>query len=337
MRLNQWIHLSKGRVRWNWLLTWSVILWLVGVLPAAAQPAHSVDQLIQQGRQAGAPVEMLQQVARRGEKAGLSDQQMAQLIEPAVRLAEQQLPADLVLEKTLEGLAKRVPASRIHPVLQRMQTQTRQSGVMVASWIDRPEVRTMMGVEEAPPGAARGQLVKSVAQARMQGVPESVVQELLQGLPASTKRRPILPSEVAAALQVLPELPANEASAATVRLLTTALDAGYGSSDLHQLPAAMRIAQQQGQHPPGVLVRGAAQAIANGTPAADVLSQLFSGGVPGTPPGKGGGPPGEVGPSGNGPPGQGKPPNTPPRGKGNGQGSGNGNGQGGGNGNGGNE
>lgn len=325
-------------ILWVWYrLTKQFIVGLIGGLtvllligPVSAQPTSSVDELIEQGRQVGVDAELMQQVATRAERQGLDAASTAELLVPSVRLAEQGLPADLVLQKALEGLAKRVPPPRIHPVLQQMASHTEQAGQWIGAWTEQPDVQALMGADGPPDAAVRAELARGVAQARMQDVPAPVVQELLDGLPANTTRRPIPPGGVATALQVLPELPMNGTSEAAVRLLTTALDAGYRSADLRQLPAAMRIAQRQTQRPPGALARGAAQAIANGTPAADVLGQLFDGDVPGGgppgdvgsgPPGNGGGPPGNI------PPGQGKPPDTgPPGGRGGGS-SGNGGGR----------
>jgi len=101
---------------------------------------------------------------------------------------------------------------------------------------------------------------------------------------------PVPPGEVAATMQVLPELMSNGASPqTTVELLAHVVDVGYGPSSVRQLPTAVQAARQQNQRPMAVLMRNAARAIAQGTPAADVLGRLFDGGVPGGPPGEVGG------------------------------------------------
>lgn len=282
-----------------------IALLLGSITGAAAQPA-SVDQLMTEGTQAGVDPALMEQVVRRAERAGYTADQTAQLLRPAVSLAQEQLPASGVLQKALEGLAKRVPPPRVQPVLQRIQTSTQQAGTLISAWAQQPAARAMMGEGTASLNpAARDQLIQSAAQARMQNVPPDVVQRLLETLPAQTQRRPIPPNEVAAAMQVLPEFMGNGASPQmTIELLTSAVNAGYGPTNVRQLPTAVRAARQQNQRPMDVLVRNAARAIDRGTPAADVLSSLFDGGFPG-------GPPGDVGPPGN-VPGQGKPPDVPP-------------------------
>lgn len=296
----------------QWVARWVLcVVLLCGIARAAtAQPAPSVEQLVDQATQAGVDTDLVQQVVDQAERAGLDEPQTAQLLDPAVRLAQDELPAEGVLRKALEGLAKGVPPPRVQPVLEQMQAHTEQAGTLVRDWAEQPAAREMMGGEDgsALDERARGQLVRSAAQARSQDVPAEVVQELLETLPDGTGRRPISPDEVAVALQVLPEFVSDGASPqATIQLLTSALDAEYGPSNMRQLPTAMRVGQEQSRRPVDAVIHDATQAIAQGTPAADVLNRLFDGGPPG------GGPPGDVeGPLENGPPGQGKPPDTPP-------------------------
>lgn len=293
------------------VVPWALaVLLLVMPLGAAAQPTSSVRRLIERGTEAGIDAPLMEQIAQRVDQAGFGPGQSVQLLRPAVDLAEQDLPAQTVLRKALEGLAKRVPPSRIRPVLQRLHTHTQQAGALVEVWTEQPSVREMMGEAgtSALDGEARDQLVASAAQARAQNVPPDVVERLLETLPAETGRRPISPGDVVAAVQVLPELLDNGASPqATIQLLTSAVDAGYGPANLRQLPTAIRVAQQRNPRPVDVLARNAARAVARGLPAADVLGRLFEGGLPGGPPGDVGGAPANV------PPGQGKPPYTPGR------------------------
>lgn len=282
---------------------------LLAAVGATAQPAASVEALVAQGADAGVDAALMQQVAQRAEAAGFTEAQTAQLLRPAVELAGKELPANGVLQKALEGLAKRVPPPRIEPVLAQMRAHTEQAGAYVRAWAAQPDARAALGGKEgrALERAARDRLIEGAAQARFQNAPADVVQQLLETVPAATQRRPLPAGEIATALQVLPELLGDGASSqATIELLTSALDAGYGPSNLRQLPTAVRTARQQNPQPVDVIARNAARAIADGTPAADVLGRLFDGGLPGGPPSEVGGPPENI------PPGQGKPPDTPP-------------------------
>lgn len=281
----------------------AVLLFAV-LLPtrAVGQPA-SVQSLIERGQQAGADADLLQTVASRAEAAGIGAQQTADLLRPAVTLAERDLPTRPLLNKTLEGLAKRVPPARMSPVLQRLQNHTEQAGGLVSGWMKRDEVQRLVGAS-GKDAAARTQLVTNVTEAQQQDVPLAAVKQFLDGLPENVSRQSVPLNQVATAVSVMPDVPGGKQNpAVTSQLLTAALNAGYGNESLRQLPAALERAQRGTQRPASAIARGVTQAIAKGTPAASVLRSLFQGGMPG------GGPPSSVGdgPPGT-PPGQGKPP-----------------------------
>ncbi len=299
---------------WPGLGTALLVVVLGGGIPyAALGQSANVQALLDQGAKSGANVEQMRTVVERARRAGLSDEATASLLEPAVALAEQNLPSDPLLSKTLEGLAKQVPPSRMQPVLQQYRTQTEQADRLVTQWTQRDEVQQLLGTEEGPSEAAprandRAQLVTAVTEAQQQGVAREHVETFLSGLPEGVERRPVSMGEVAAAVNILPDLPGNGASPETsTQLLTAALDAGYSPESLRQLPSALQSARQNSNRPFDALAQGTAQAIASGTPATSVLQSLFQGSFPG------GGPPAGVGNGlpGKGP-GTGKPPETGP-------------------------
>jgi hypothetical protein len=277
---------------------------LLGLLVPASAAAQdvSVQSLIEQGRQAGVDAELMQSVAGRAEKAGLGPEETAALLRPAVTVAEKGLPAGPLLNKTLEGLAKRVPAGRMRPVLQTLQTNTERAGASVTAWLSRDDVKQLVG--ESGEGSARAELIVNATEAQQQGLSLETVEQFLDALPGGVERRSVSVAEVATAVSVMPDLPGSADNPGVTRqLLTAALNAGYDGEALRQLPAALESAQRQAQQPASVIARGTAQAIARGTPAASVLRSLFQGSMPGL------GPPGNPG---NGPPstlpGQGKAP-----------------------------
>lgn len=289
---------------------------------AFAQSGASLETLATRAVEAGADGDVVRSVVDRAQAARLPPDATADLLRPAIRLAEQDLPSTPVLHKALEGIAKRVPPPRMASVLQQLQSHTQQAGTVVVPWLQRADVQALMGTDDAVPRDVRHRLIVNVAQSQQQGVPLETVTTLLDALPGSTSGRPIAPERIAVALGVLPDLPGARTGAESTRqLVTAALDANYTADDLRQLPAALQSAQRASQRPADALTRGAARAIAAGTPASDVIGGLFRGSVPG------GGPPSGVGPGssgspsgsgaghgnppggGNGPPGRGGPPN----------------------------
>lgn len=288
-------------------LTVGLLLFAV-VLPAAAWGQSSVPSLIEQGRAAGVDAELLQTVAARAEAAGFSGQATADLLRPAVTLAERDLPATPLLTKTLEGLAKQVPARRMSPVLQQLQTHTQEAGALVSSWVRQDATQEMLGRSGSPPRPERDQLITTIAEARQQDLPPPALEQFLNQLPEAVQRRPVGLSEVATAVSAMPDLPGARDNPALAReLLTAALNAEYDAESLRQLPAALEQARRTSSQPTSAIAKGAARAIAQGTPAANVLRTLFQGTVPGVGPaaGPGNGPPDT-------PPGQGKPPGADP-------------------------
>ena len=300
--------MSRGPVGpWLGMALLLLVLSTGATRPASGQPA-TPQALLEQGRRAGADVEKMQMVLTRARQAGLSDNAAAALLRPTLVLARQDLPTGPLLSKTLEGLAKRVPATRMRPVLQQYRANTERAGQLVSRWTQRDEVRQFLG-ETSGSKKTRGQssapLVSAVTEAQQQDVPAQHIETFLTRLPADVSRRPVSIDAVATAVRVMPPLSGNSASPQTARqLLTSALNAGYSPESLRQLPSALQRAHQKSQRPVNVLAQGTARAITRGTPAASVLQQLFQGGAP---PGAGNGPPG-------GRPGPGKPPDTGPPG-----------------------
>lgn len=264
---------------------------------------RSVESLIEQGEKVGANPDLMRAVADRAETAGLSPETTADLLQPALSLAEKNLPSSPLLNKTLEGFAKQVPPARMTPVLQRIQSHTEQAGAVASAWLDRADVQEFVG-ESATSSTARNRLISNITEAQQQDIPLENVGQFLEQLPASVERRPVSLSEVSTAVSVMPDLPGPSNAASVNReLLSAALQAGYDAESLDQLPAALERARQESQRPMTSISKGVARAIAQNTPASTVLRSLFQGSVPG------GGPPTDVG---NGPPtsppGQGKPP-----------------------------
>lgn len=305
---------------------------LVLLLPMSAmgQP-NAVQSVIEQGRKAGADADLMQTVASRAENAGIGAEQTAELLRPAVTLAERDLPTQPLLNKTLEGLAKRVSPARMTPVLQQLQTNTEQAGTLVSTWLNQEKAKQLVG-ESAASSSAKTELITTVTEAQQQKIPLETVKRFLDGLPGAVTRS-VSVSQVATAVSVMPDLPGSKNSpAATQQLLTAALNAGYDGESMRQLPAALESAQRETQRPSAAIAQGTAQAIAKGAPASNVLRSLFQGAMPG------GGPPSGVGNGAPGtPPGQGRvpsdvrgPDNNPGQGDGNPGNGGDGN-QGGGN------
>jgi len=287
----------------TWLGAPLGLVLLTLALPPGAWAQSPVQALLGKGEAAGADVELMRTVADRARQAGLDDATTADLLQPAVTLAERDLPATPLLTKTLEGLAKRVPAGRMTPVLQQLQSHTQEAGTLVSSWLKQPDVQTLADESGSTP-ADRNQLIANIAEARQQDLPRATLENFLTQLPEAVERRPVPLSDVSTAVSTMPDLPGARAHPeAAQQLLSEALDAGYDAESLRQLPTALEQAQRGSDRPASAIAEAATQAIERGTPAASVLRTLSQGGLPGAGPSAGAAE-GASGP----PPGQGKPP-----------------------------
>lgn len=271
-------------------------------LSVVGQP-RSVELLIEQAQEAGAEADLMRTVATRAQEAGMTPEQTVEALSPAVALAERDLPSTPVLNKTLEGVAKQVPPSRLTSIVQDVQINTERADAMVSSWLDRPDVRQLTA-EEEPSRSARNELIERITEAQQQSVPADNIEQFLDHLPSAVDRPPVSVANVSIAVSVLPDLSGTAANPKiNHELLAAALDAGYDRESIRQLPAALTSARHGSEQPAVAIARATALAIENEAPAATVLTNLLEGGLPG------GGPPLDVGigPLDR-PPGQGKPP-----------------------------
>lgn len=289
-----------------WLGTVLAVL-LAGGLPrgAASQvtgaQAPGAQALMERGRKAGADVGRMRAVARRARRSGLSREASASLLRPAVRLAEQGLPAGPLLTKTLEGLAKQVPPDRLQSFLQEQRAFVQRAGRVVGQW---PPAQKRSGANRQAPG----DLITAAAETLRKGVPAEDIEALLNGLPGEADGRRLSTGQVVGTVGTLPDLLGRGARPETARrLLTSAIGAGYDAESIRRLPSALQSARRESKRPVGALAEGAAKAIARGAPATRVLGGLFPGGLPG------GGLPARAGPPGT-TPGVGKPPDPGPPG-----------------------
>jgi hypothetical protein len=225
-------------------------------------------------------------VASRAERAGLSSEQTATLLKPAVSLAERDLPSTPLLNKTLEGLAKQIPPQRMTPVLQQLHTHTQEAGALVSTWAQQNDTKTLLGTNDGSlPNAERSQLIVNIAEARQQNVPMAEIETFLNELPGAVRARSVSAHDVAVAVSVMPDLPtATSAPSSSRDLLTAALNAGYDAESLRQLPGALERAQRTNARPAASIAERVTEAIGQGSPAPAVLRTLFQGTVPNAPP-----------------------------------------------------
>ena len=279
---------------------WNVLaLLLVAVLsaslfnPALAQ--HEVADyraLQEQATAVGIDAERLESLILRAQQRGVSPDQLQGMIGPAITLAENDLPYQSVLQKTLEGMAKRIPAGNIRMVTENIAGGITRSAGIIDPWMARNEVGSMVAAVRGGRETGvmmrefRNTFVEHASYGFQQNMDEQTVREYLdQSLTPNVVERNAIAS-VAAGLRALPEMPTTQENPATsIRLLVRALDAGFTPGEIQQLPDAFRSAQFHSQLPADRVARGLDHQLRDNIPAAHILENLFQGNVGGGPPG----------------------------------------------------
>lgn len=252
------------------------------MLPSAAA-AQPVQELVDRGAAAGADLALLTELRDRALRMGLDAETTARLLVPVVETAEAGLPSRAMAQRGLEGLAKGVPPNRISAVLVALGDGVHLAAGIVDPWLARSGVPERLGVPgEAGRDAARAAIVEGAGVALFQDAPEEAVRALLDRVPDGIRRARVAPLEVAVAVEVLADLPSaarNPELAAEV--VAWALEVGFGSAELRELPAAMRAAESRGELPAEMVARGTLHQMGRDLPARVILENLFRGDFPG--------------------------------------------------------
>ncbi|MEX1212777.1 MAG: hypothetical protein WEA36_08025 [Balneolaceae bacterium] len=296
---------------------------LLGWPTTVSGQAGSLADLRERAVAAGIEESRLSEMVERGAARQFGEEELVQLLTPAVEMAEQGLPGEMVLQKAMEGMAKGVPPAMLNQVLARIRQGAEQSVPIVDRWMQRPDVGQML--ERSGSSGNRDRFRQEMLEVGARagtGSPGAVsVEEILTSLSEPRLLERASPGQIVAAATIMSDLPASTGLSLpdASRMVVRAVQSGFSSSDLQRLPAAVNMAQRRSQLPAASIVEGVGQQMDRGIPASDILQNLFNGNV-------GGGPPGQIPPGFesrpdrdenhpgrgvSGPPGQG-PPVTPP-------------------------
>lgn len=254
--------------------------------------AQDFSGLIERGEAAGIDRDRLESLIERAHNQSYNDGQINDLIEPAIQLAENNLPYNFVLQKSMEGLAKRVPAENVHRVLAEFERGISRSAEIIDPWLEQDEVRG--AVEQEMAGRELGEamsqmrdnLIQSSAQALQQNVNEESLNSFLSEVTRISGQRGLSISSVASSVRVMADLPTStDNPELSNEILLNAIKSGFNANQIQQLPAAMNAAQFFSQLPAEAIGRGINEQIGRGAPGRQVLENLFKGDVQGGPPG----------------------------------------------------
>jgi hypothetical protein len=250
--------------------------------------AQSLSDLIEQARAAGIEQSQISELQNRAQARGISDADLMDIIRPAVAMAEQNLPHGMIFDKAFEGLSKRVSAQQMQPVLNSIAESSAQAAQFVDRWTERPEVGQMLGRsgERMDRATFRDEMIKASSKGLMQNFDRDVMEQTLENVAASSAMERARPSGIITAINILSDLPsAAQDPTESARIVLAALEGGFDASDLQKLPGAMNMAQRRSQLPAQAVAEGLNRQLQGGTPASQILQNLFNGEVGGGPPG----------------------------------------------------
>ncbi|MDX1637584.1 MAG: hypothetical protein R3281_06430 [Balneolaceae bacterium] len=255
-------------------------------IPGYAQE-QPINDMIKSGVERGIDESMLAELKTRSESRGITQQQLRNILASALELASDNLPSEHIIQKALEGMSKGVPDTRIASVIDRMNQSTRHASQVIDPWMELPRVRQMVN-RSGPSGQqtrVRNQMIEASARAITQDVPAESIGRMLEDLNNDVIMDNSSPSDIAAAINILPDLSAGQQPDMARGVVVRALKGGFKGADLQKLPMAVNMAQQRSQIPAAAVLQGVSKQLQAGTPAAQVLQNLFNGTIGGGPPG----------------------------------------------------
>lgn len=269
-----------------------LMLFVFGVflgLPVYSSAQNSsLEDLIENARLAGIEESNIFNLQVRAEARGISDEELMLILRPAVSMAEKNLPYEMIFEKAFEGISKNVPFERMKPVFSSIMENSERAAGYVDEWVARPEVGRMLqrSGERMDQNRFRNEMVMGGAKTLSQNFDGEAFSETLNSVAEDRIMNNVKPSSVLAAISIMSDLPsASQDPSQSARIVLSALEGGFGASDLQKLPGAMNMAQRRSQLPAQAVAEGFSKQLRGGLPASQILQNLFNGQIGGGPPG----------------------------------------------------
>ena len=270
--------------------TLSLVAILFMIIMASAdvsgQDAGLTD-LILKARSAGIEEADISRLQKRAAERNISDEQLVRILEPAVAMAEQNLPADIVFNKALEGVAKGIPAGRMIPVLDGLKGYSMQAASVIDPWMQRDEVKSFVAKDQKmSDNIFRNEMIRAGVKSVSQMNQTEGIEQLLNAIDNSSVLEKASSASVLAAVNIITDLPESARRGEVMSsLISKALVNGFNAEEIQKLPVAMNAAQRRSQLPAASVIEGLSNQLNGGIPAEQILQNLFNGNVSAGPPG----------------------------------------------------
>lgn len=253
---------------------------------------ESLSGLIDRARAAGIEQSQIDHLQNSAAQNGINQADLMMMLRPAVSMAENNLPWNMIFKKASEGIAKGISPQQMEPVLGSIAEHSGRAAGFVDPWMNRVEVGKMLDKpgNEMDRNRFRNEMVEVGTKALSDNFDRSVLEQTLNIIAEDGALRNIRPSGVLAAINVLSDLPtAAQEPTATAQIVLRALQGGFDAGEMQKFGQAMNASQRRNQLPASAIADGLSRQLMRGTPAAQILQNMFNGKV-------GGGFPGNVPP-----------------------------------------
>lgn len=270
------------------VITLSGLVFLcLGLSTVALAQNESLNDLADRAQKAGIEQESVENLRKKAMDRGLNEQQLSDVLTSAVNLAEEDLPANHLIQKALEGLSKGVPHGQMGPYINSMANATREAAGVVDPWMEKPNVKQMIAAKGGAEYGKemRNKMVENSSRAITQNISSESVEGILSDIGEESVLSKTTPENIVSAMGILPDLPVTDKPKLTRSFMTRALKGGFGAEELQKLPVALSMAQKRSNVAAANIMQGASDQLQNGVPANDVLKNLFNGNIGGGPPG----------------------------------------------------
>jgi len=247
----------------------------------------NIKALMKQARESGLEQSALVELQNRAKQRGADNQQLSTIIKTAISMSKENLPAEVAVQKSLEGFSKGIPADRIVAVVKRMHQNLGQAVKIIDPWMQKPTVQEMLNrtTKEMPQKKFRNELAKAASKSMMQNISAETVKNVLSQIGNKTVISHTGPTDIVAAMGILPDLPETADPKRSGAFIVRALKGGFKADALQQLPSAIKMAQHHSELPAASVLEGVASQMKKGVPARQIIQNLFNGKIGGGPQG----------------------------------------------------
>src|SRR6056297_587395 len=196
------------------ILQISVILLFIPAMNFSQKDDHK--GAMDRAAAAGVDMNQIEQIKQRA-AGSVSDATLADIMAPIADLAEKDMPTEFMVQKVLEGLAKGIPSGRMKPVLDAIHAHTPTAVMITNRWVEKPDVSPFIQALGDQEPRFRNDLVNASLKSLTQQVSPEQIESVLNELGSTLVLKDTSPHVIAAAVGVLPDMPASMMNSAGIR------------------------------------------------------------------------------------------------------------------------